>query len=48
MKTLTYTPSFWDTTPGAFTVGAILGVTACLTIAGLCMVIWPESILSFV
>lgn len=35
-----------DTDQGAFIVGAGVALTAFLTIAGLCMVIWPESILS--
>ena len=46
MKTLNYTPDFWDTTPGAFVVGGLVALTALLAIAGLALVIWPESILS--
>lgn len=37
---------FLDTDQGAFIVGAGVALTAFLTIAGLCMVIAPESILS--
>lgn len=37
---------FLDTDQGAFIVGAGVGVMAFLTIAGLCMVIAPESILA--
>jgi hypothetical protein len=47
MKTLNYTPTFWDTTPGACVVGAIIGTVAMLLIAGLAMVMVPESITSW-
>lgn len=39
---------FLDTDQGAFIVGAGVGVMAFLTIVAVCMVIWPESILSIV
>lgn len=38
---------FLDTDQGAFCVGAGVGIFALLTIAGLALVIWPESIASW-